>query len=132
MGGVPDRIRRFVTVTLRDRVFTSRRRSARPGERRFFKRRGAFSRPRNSVLGAAHRTAGPPDSSIRIEDGDSAPSMYTMGFLREMEALGYAPPNSPGSARVAVEVGPQSVLGCPRIYVRRFKHYLKLQHRTGR
>ena len=49
-----------------------------------------------------------------------------MGVLREREALGRAPLNFPFFAGVAVEVGPQSVLGCRKTYVQRFKHYLIL------
>ena len=55
-----------------------------------------------------------------------------MGVLREREALGRAPPNFPLFAGVAVELGRQSVLRCRKTYVQRFKHYLILQHRTGR
>ena len=45
---------------------------------------------------------------------------------------GPPPPNSPVPARVVVEVGPQSVVGCKRTYIRKFKHYLILKHGTGR
>ena len=89
-------------------------------------------RPTNRVGGRAAPRVRPPDSTLRFQGDQSSPSTHTMGALRETEAPGRAPPNSPSFAGVAVEVGPQSVLRCRKTYVRRFKHYLILQHRTGR